>query len=436
MKTKFLISFVLIAFSNGIKAQWAIESSGFTTVGYGINSISIVNSNIVWATAYDTSGTLSVNKYTRTLNGGSTWIVGSIIGASALDFTSIFSNNNDTAWVSMVDNNIGGGAIYKTNNGGVSWANQTTATFSAPNGYADFVYFFTKNNGVCVGDSNAGYWEFYTTINAGTNWTRVPSGNIPSNLIGETGNDNAYSVIGNTIWFGTSAGRVYKSTDMGAIWSVANTGLTNCSRVAFKDASNGIATDGNLIVKTTDGGLTWTTQTFTGNFYSTDLCFVPGTLGTYICTGWGLGNNGSSYSIDDGVTWTNIDAVGHHAVSFLNATTGWSGGTNTSSTIGGMFKWSGTFTGIKNNDYLKGVSMNLFPNPFTNQVTLSVIFENVGITNLSVEITDVLGNSVIKRNDFVDNKITLDRGNLAKGMYLYKVCNSNMIISTGSLIAQ
>ena len=438
MKSKTLPFLALLALSYGIKAQWISEASGFAN-SYGINCLSIVNSNVVWASAVDTSGATSVNKYTRTLNGGTTWIPGNVTGATALDISSIFGYNKDTAWVSMLDNNIGGGAIFRTNNGGTSWSKQTSATFSSPGGSTDFIYMFDKNIGVCVGDSNTGYWEIYSTLNGGTNWTRVTTGNIPANTIGEAGFENSYSVIGNTIWFGTSNGRVYKSINKGLTWTVATTGLASVTRVAFKDANNGIATDGLLLKKTTDGGNTWTTLTFTGNFYETDLKYVTGTTGTYISVGstaMGAAFNGSSYSFDNGITWTNIDLLDHSSVAFLNSITGWSGSINTSSTVGGMFKWTGTFTSIKNDDYIKGISINAFPNPFTNQVTLSVNSENEVSTNLSVEITDVLGNTVKKKSEFIGNEIKLDRGTLSNGIYFYKVYNSNTIIGTGRLIAQ
>ena len=436
MKTRILFFLLLIVFSNSTKAQWVNEVSGFTPAGYSINDISVVNSNIVWATAYDTAGVAIVNQFTRTLNGGTTWTPDSVGGASTLDLTSISAYSKDTAWVSMVDNNLGGGAIYRTNDGGVSWTSQDTTIFIAPGGYPDFVYFFTKNIGVCVGDSNIGYWEIYTTVNGGTTWSRVPSANIPMNLPGETGSDNVYSVVGNTIWFGTSIGRIYKSTTMGTVWTVESPGLTTCSRLAFKDALNGIAADGTLLAQTTDGGTTWVPLSYTGNFYGTNLCYVPGTLGTYVSTGLSVGNNGSSYSIDDGATWTNIDTLGHDAVSFFNATAGWSGGANISSTLGGMYKWNGTFTGIKDYDYMKDVSMNVFPNPFAEQVTLSVNSEKMVLKNLNIEITDVLGNSILKRSDFVGNKIVIDRGNLVNGIYFYKVYNSDSIVGAGCLIAQ
>ncbi|MBA3664530.1 MAG: T9SS type A sorting domain-containing protein [Bacteroidetes bacterium] len=439
MKIKTLYFAILVAITLSSNAQWVTQASGFSTTGLGINDISIVNANVVWATAFDTSGIAAVNKFTRTINGGTTWTPGSITGAAALDLTSISAYNKDTAWVSMLDNTNGGGAIYRTNNGGTTWAAQATATFAAPGGSTDFVYMFDKNNGVCVGDSNGGYWEIYKTVNGGTNWARVVSGNIPVNQLGEIGGENIYSVIGSTIWFGTSTGRVYKSTNMGAIWTATTTGLTSVTRLAFKDANNGIATDGTSLVKTTNGGATWTTLAFTGNLYETGLAYIPGTVGTYVSTGSkasGALTNGSSYSLNDGATWINIDAVGHSSVAFLNSTTGWSGGINTSSTVAGMYKWNGSFTtGIKNNEYVKGVSINVYPNPFSTQVNITVESESGILSNLAVEVYDVLGNSVLKR-DFNENKTILSRENLKEGIYFYKVYNTNTIVGTGRLLIQ
>ncbi len=425
---------ILISACFSMKAQWAVESSGFSTNGLGINHISVVNSNVVWATAYDTAFATVVNKFTRTLNGGTTWIAGTVNGAAAFDLTSVSAINKDTAWVSMVDNGAGGGRIYKTTNGGLNWTNQTTATFASPGGWADFVHFFNTTTGVCVGDSNTGYWEIYTTSNAGTNWTRVPSGSIPSNMIGETANDDSYCSLGSNVWFGTTSGRVYKTTNMGTTWTVSATGLTNVKSVSFKDAMNGIATDGTAIATSTNGGVSWSNLTFTGNLLGNDLCFVPGTSGTYVSTGWGSGNNGSSYSTNNGMSWTTIDAVGHDAVSFLNSSTGWSGGFNSSPTSGGMFKWAGVFTGISNLSTANNNFINAYPNPFSKQFTIETKSKNT--INLMVEVYDVLGNLVLKSDDFENGKVTIKSNAFVSGIYFYKVFDANGSVSAGKLICE
>lgn len=409
MKAKRFLFAVLIAGSINVQGQWNTEVSGLNPSGLGINDISIVNANVVWASAFDTTGTSPVNKFTRTLNGGTTWTPGAVTGASALDISSIYAYNQDTAWVSMLNNNAGGGKIYRTNDGGATWTAQSTATFSAPGGSTDFVYMFDKNNGVCVGDSNTGYWEIYTTTNGGTNWTRVTAGNIPPNLAGEAGSENNYTVVGNTIWFGTSSGRIYKSANMGATWTVTASGLPAVTRVAFKDANNGIATDGTALVKTSNGGTTWTSLTFTGTLYSTDLIYIPGTAGTYMSSGatfYGGINNGSSQSLDDGATWTSIDAVAHSKLAFLNSTTGWSGGFNTSPTVKGMYKWNGSSTtGIKNLPAFES-GISAYPNPFSGVLNFEVQSDKSDL-NSTIEITDLLGKTVYK-NHFSGSKISID----------------------------
>ncbi len=436
MKNCSVIFLVLIMGVVKLQAQWVTEVSAFSTSGLGINDISIVNANVVWASAFDTTGTTAVNKFTRTLNGGTTWAAGSVNGAAALDISSIYAYNQDTAWVSMLDNNTGGGKIYRTNNGGANWTAQNTASFSAPGGSTNFVYMFNKNNGVCVGDSNTGYWEIYTTTNGGTNWARVISSNIPVNIAGEIGFENNYSVIGNTLWFGTSSGRVYKSTNMGATWTATTTGLTAITRVAFKDANNGIATNGNLLVKTTNGGTTWTPLTFTGNLYNTDLIYIPGTTGTYISSGatfYGGSLNGSSYSVNDGATWINIDAVGHSALAFLNSSTGWSGGVNTSPTVNGMFKWNGIFT-----TDVKAIASNQFnvaayPNPFGDALTFEIATDNVISSNMSIEITDILGRIVYKKG-ITTGKTTINCASLNAGVFIYKIYAAELVIGIGRIV--
>ena len=53
---------------------------------------------------------------------------------------------------------------------------------------------------------------------------------------------------------------------------------------------------------------------------------VPGTR-TYVSTGFGDFDAGSSYSTNDGQTWTAIEsAINHALVDFVSPTVGWSGG--------------------------------------------------------------------------------------------------------------
>jgi hypothetical protein len=106
------------------------------------------------------------------------------------------------------------------------------------------------------------------------------------------------------------------------------------------------ATDGN-IVKTTDGGDTWTAITPTaGRNFSYDVAYVPGTGSTWVATDDDYANNlmGARYSTDNGTTWMDMPTtIGTQllANSWINDSTGWAGGFNTDATTGGMYKFNG-----------------------------------------------------------------------------------------------
>jgi photosystem II stability/assembly factor-like uncharacterized protein len=229
----------------------------------------------------------------------------------------------------------GEGGIFYTSNGGSTWTKQTTASFAGTSAFPNVVHFWNDNEGFCMGDPNGGYFEIYTTSNGGTTWTRVAQANIPAPLTGEYGYTGMYDVYGNTVWFATNKGRVYKSTNKGANWTVSQvTGFTDFSNIAFNDANNGIAIQ-NIIAnnaitdvyfrKTTDGGSTWTTATLPSNVFLSEIEAVPGVAGKLVSVGKNLGGTfGSSYSEDFGQTWITIDTgVQYISCKFLNNSVGW-----------------------------------------------------------------------------------------------------------------
>ncbi|MFH2095802.1 MAG: T9SS type A sorting domain-containing protein, partial [Bacteroidota bacterium] len=171
---------------------------------------------------------------------------------------------------------------------------------------------------------------------------------------GEMGWTNVYYAVNDTAWFGTNTGRIYKTVDKGATWSVYTTGAANVSGISMNDALNGIMhaavydQTGQLtswgMRKTNDGGETWASVTPGGPYYKSDMAAVPGIPGKIISTGISqdMAQCGSSYSFDYGATWTMLDdSIQYTMVEFFNDTTGWAGGFNLDENNEGIWKWLG-----------------------------------------------------------------------------------------------
>ena len=343
-------------------SDWIPQVSAFTTASRGINYMCAVDSLVAWASAYDGSGGGAyMNEFTRTIDGGTTWTPGQIMGGAVYGIGNLCAIDGNIAFADVYngtaaqDNTCG---IYKTTNGGTTWTHLVGALQGASS-FADNVWFWNENEGMCHGDvtgtGTAAYFEIYTTSNGGTTWTRVPKANIGGGAnpaSGEGGWTSVIQAVGDsTIMFGSNKAKLYISYDRGHNWVIKATGITpitdGINRIAFKDKMNGLVaqTTTTVVVKEThDGGATWQTVVPTGPFFTNDMTYVEGTDNTFVSTGAATGATGSSYSFDGGHTWTlfaGTDVSQYLAVDFVNNHCGWAGGFSVSATEGGMFKYVG-----------------------------------------------------------------------------------------------
>lgn len=433
MKKTVLTALVVAAFGLQAMAQgsnfWAPVSSGFTAQSRGIRDIDITSPTNAWAISYDgTTASVQTQDFTRTTDGGLTWTAGTIPNIPTWEFSNISAIDANTAWVALFNSPTPtsslGGRVYKTTDGGATWTQQATTAFANSNSFLNIVHMFDANNGWMQGDPINGEFEMYTTSNGGTTWTAVPGANIPNPLSGEYGTVDVYTTVGNNIiYFGTNKGRVFKSTDAGLNWTLAGpTTLTIIEDLAFSDANNGLATQGDDLMRTTDGGATWTPVLYTGKIYGNDLKFVPGTTNTFVSTGAGdatLGLSGSSFSSNGGVTWIDYDAgFQRTALDFFSPTVGFAGGFSSATT--GLFKFTGTVAmGINNSEFSKAVTV--FPNPSAGKFTIDM----PATAEKSAEITvaDALGRVVYAKNEKLNGAYngSLDLSNLGKGVYVLNI---------------
>lgn len=433
---KLLLSFSLIALSSTINAQWTSQATGFTTASRGISDVEIVDANTVWALAYDGSGGgANVQEFTKTTNGGASWAAGNVVlGDNLLEINNLIPVSGTTAWVSALVPADGGGVIFKTADGGTTWDQQLATGFTtAPQSFLNGVYFWDANVGVAYGDpigSGLGEFEIYRTIDGGDNWTQLSAATLPNPLSGEYGYNSTPTAVGNTLWFPTNKGRLYRTDDMGLTWVAYQAPLTdfgsalpaNSGSVDFSTTTSGclLKTSGTVAVPvytfytTSNGGQTWSPgTTFTGT--RKILTYIPGTT-TIVATSQAA-PVGTSVSIDNGTTWTDVESGAQRGASdFLNATTGWCAGFSTDEFTDGIFKLTGTLA----NQSFTTAKFRVYPNPATSNVTISA----TDIDGYQLSVTDLSG-KVVMAKSFTGIENNVDVSALSSGAYFFTLSSDN-----------
>jgi photosystem II stability/assembly factor-like uncharacterized protein len=427
MKKTLLFLSLIASFT--INAQWTSQATGFTTQFRGLSEIHIVDANTVWGLAYNGGGGGGVvQECTVTTNGGALWTPHNInVGGPTLEINNISPVSGTTAWVSALVPAAGGGVVYKTADGGETWDQQLTEGFQETASFLNGVYFFDENIGIAYGDPTGGEFEVYRTIDGGDSWDAIAAIDLPNPLNNEYGYNSEPVAIGNTFWFTTSRGRLYKTTDAGQTWNAYQAPIADfggvevagtTGNVHFSDANTGclLKTVGtvNTFYTTTNGGQTWSTGIpFTGTRFI--LNYIPGTT-TIVATS-AAAPIGTSISIDNGTSWQTVESAEQRgAADFLNMTTGWTSGFTEDSITDGVYKLTGPL-GI---DTASIAKFKVYPNPASSIVTIAT--PDVDSANLSV--TDLSGKVVMTKSlSGIEN--TVDISNLATGAYFFEISSDS-----------
>ena len=182
-----LLSFLFLFVQLSVQAQFNVCPTG--SYNCGVVYAHAVDDQVYWGSRRDVTGTIV------TTDGGNTWTQSSFTDPKAIPVYCIHAFDANIAFVTA-------STIYKTTNRGTTWT-PATGVFTNSASYPNTIHFFDQNNGVAMGDPVDGYFEIYTTTNAGANWVRVPSNNIPAPLTGETGQVNLHAYYNNSYWFST-----------------------------------------------------------------------------------------------------------------------------------------------------------------------------------------------------------------------------------------
>ena len=99
----FIASFLI---SLGVNAQavWVSEATGFTDVSSGVFNVSAIDTNTVWISSYDGSGGMANRSdYSRTLDGGATWVAGTVPTPAGYNWSMINAVDANNAWALFYD---------------------------------------------------------------------------------------------------------------------------------------------------------------------------------------------------------------------------------------------------------------------------------------------------------------------------------------------
>jgi photosystem II stability/assembly factor-like uncharacterized protein len=241
LKSAMLIVFISI--NSYAQVFWNEVNSGVTV---SLNSVSNVNAIVAWACGQ--TGTVI-----KTTNSGYNWINASISGIpNTLNLVNVYAVDANLA-LSAGTFGITTAYVYRTSNGGANWSQ----VFVQNNGYINAVWMTSPQRGFMEGNPVGGRWSLWKTSNGGINWDS--SGLYLPVTTTDSGWNNSMWVDSNKIWFGTSASKIYYSTNFGANWSVQSIAPEQNAYMVCFSAPNpdyGL-TGGQTLYRTENGGINW-----------------------------------------------------------------------------------------------------------------------------------------------------------------------------------
>ncbi len=84
---------------------------------------------------------------------------------------------------------------------------------------------------------------------------------------------------------------------------------------------------------------------------------------------------------------------------------------------------------------IKNNITSVFPNPFSNSTTF-IVDANIPVKGMTLQLFDVVGNSVLVKEDIRQSRFTISGENLSPGLYFYRLTGDEKMMGTGKLLIQ
>jgi len=408
MRIKLLLIFsCLFSLSSNSFGQWIPQNS---TISNGLGVIYFINDSIGFAGG--AAGTLL-----RTIDGGDNWIsyntdLPDDFGISSIHFASDSIGYAAAGFgLGSSDDDYSKQKILRTTDGGNSWQ----IIFEDSALYFPDIFFVNDSTGYAVGGF---YPRILKTSDSGQSWIYQRSSTVVDTILNSitfTDKNTGYAVGG--ILDLTSL--ILKTTDGGNTWSVVHSEFDRTLfSVEFPEDSIGYAVGiWGKIMKTIDAGNSWLTMNPPTNLILTSVYFVDAD------TGYAVGDSGLILkTVDGGQNWFQQNSGTSEvliSVYFTGASTGYICGT------GGLILK--TINGGGTYSYISGYRYNdlvvlVYPNP--NKGNFSIRIINNKKQKVAITIVDILGREVFHKDLMLpkDNFVfTINSLNSAKGLHILKL---------------
>jgi len=398
-----------------------------------ITDVFFLDSLTGWAVTNATNIGNDTTFVLKTTNSGDTWVIQFRklqTGGGFPGYFRIIFLNSQTGYTCGVN------GVDKTIDGGNSWT-----SINAPlNSYVDMQ--ITGIDSIYTVSTNSLTGGIFRTTNGGLNWEQQLN-------LGSQNPGKIYMYNGRIGFASTGAG-LYKTTNSGSNWNNIS-GNGTFFDMYFKDSLNGWKSR-QLMDRTTDGGITWITQTLPtgGNiilnyllkfaYVKTDTIFGVGGLAIVP-----NGARGFIYrSINGGNTWeyqipdTAIHAPQYQYIKNINNNL-WAywflSGIHT--TNGGDPIWLTGIEQISTEIPKKYKLYQNYPNPFNPYTNIKYqITNNKSFVHLTIY--DVAGREVIKLVNKVQNagtyKVDWNAAGYSSGIYFYSLTVNRKIVETKKMV--
>lgn len=270
-----------------------------------------------WSVGAASDGSGSI---VRSTDGGASWTRQGLGQIANVDMQGVAAVDENTAWV--VGDTDGYATIYRTTDGGTTW-NRKGSAATLPDSDAYKITTWGRDSAWVVGPGS-----ILHTADGGESWTNQCPADFSTNAL-----QGVWTPDGQTIWVGGKpqldpvSGQTYalilKSTDGGQSWA-RQTGQGTTSPLRHWDHVNGItAVDGlhawaeggghdgqpsNVMLRTTDGGETWTAHEGGGEFDGNEIHAVDENVV------WAVNDSTIFRTLDGGETWQNVGSAPNYTM--------------------------------------------------------------------------------------------------------------------------